>query len=350
MWCLQSIEKSLTVRTMAKLVGAIATSHGPLLSTPAKKWFVREAFDRTNPALWYRGEKYTFDELAAARAPGFASECTISSMTTHFDRCQKALDELAAAFADMHADLVIILGNDQDEVFHADLTPAFTIYTGSSIANVPMSTAERLQLEPGLEYALIGHTPEEGATYRGAPDAARHLVDACIEREFDVAVADSIRPSADGPQGIPHAYGFVYRRITRDAPPPSIPIFSNVGIPPNRPSAKRVHRFGKTLGEAIESLPGDARVVAIASGGMSHYVIDEDLDTRILEALLARDEDGLLAVPESFFEGNTSELKSWIALAGLIAGTDVRGSLIDYVPCYRSVAGTGNAMGFVVWR
>jgi hypothetical protein len=24
-------------------------------------------------------------------------------------------------------------------------------------------------------------------------------------------------------------------------------------------------------------------------------------------------------------------------------------NLVDYVPCYRSIAGTGNAMGFVHW-
>jgi hypothetical protein len=24
--------------------------------------------------------------------------------------------------------------------------------------------------------------------------------------------------------------------------------------------------------------------------------------------------------------------------------------LIDYVPCYRSIAGTGNAMGFAQWQ
>jgi 3-O-methylgallate 3,4-dioxygenase len=45
----------------------------------------------------------------------------------------------------------------------------------------------------------------------------------------------------------------------------------------------------------------------------------------------------------------TSELRSWI-----VAGTAARlaglaGELVDYQPCYRSEAGTGNAMGFVTW-
>ena len=30
--------------------------------------------------------------------------------------------------------------------------------------------------------------------------------------------------------------------------------------------------------------------------------------------------------------------------------TTVPAQVVDYVPCYRSLAGTGNAMGFVYWR
>jgi hypothetical protein len=43
------------------------------------------------------------------------------------------------------------------------------------------------------------------------------------------------------------------------------------------------------------------------------------------------------------------QLALWI-----VAGTAARlaglaGELVDYQPCYRSEAGTGNAMGFVTW-
>ena len=33
-----------------------------------------------------------------------------------------------------------------------------------------------------------------------------------------------------------------------------------------------------------------------------------------------------------------------------MADLDFDMQLIDYVPCYRSEAGTGNAMGFVCWQ
>ena len=50
------------------------------------------------------------------------------------------------------------------------------------------------------------------------------------------------------------------------------------------------------------------------------------------------------------FQDGTSELKNWVPLAGMMAELGLPPEVIDYVPSYRSEAGTGNAMGFVVWR
>jgi seryl-tRNA synthetase len=33
-----------------------------------------------------------------------------------------------------------------------------------------------------------------------------------------------------------------------------------------------------------------------------------------------------------------------------MSGTGLGLELVDYVPCYRSEAGTGNAMAFTAWR
>ena len=42
-------------------------------------------------------------------------------------------------------------------------------------------------------------------------------------------------------------------------------------------------------------------------------------------------------------------MRNWIALAGALDHTSLQMNLVDYVPCYRSAAGTGNAMGFAEW-
>jgi hypothetical protein len=100
---------------------------------------------------------------------------------------------------------------------------------------------------------------------------------------------------------------------------------------------------------AIGSWSSDKRVAVIASGGLSHFVIEEDLDQQVLAALQEGDSDRLLGLPVEHFESGTSEIRNWIALAGAMQDTRLRMELVDYVPCYRSIAGTGNAMAFAQW-
>jgi hypothetical protein len=87
----------------------------------------------------------------------------------------------------------------------------------------------------------------------------------------------------------------------------------------------------------------------IASGGLTHFVIDEDMDKAVLQAMDAGDERSLAAFPENYFQSGTAEIKNWLAVVGAMNAAGLRFHLIDYVPCYRSEAGTGNAMGFAYW-
>jgi hypothetical protein len=335
---------------MAQIVGAFASSHGPLLSTPPDQWYLRAEADLTNKQHWYRGKMYDFNGLVEARKPGFADQSTDAEKKKHYDACQRALDDLAKRFRATKPDVVIIFGNDQEEVFHEDLTGAFTVYRGAEIPNIPLAQEHRKTLPPGVEVALPGHTPEEGAVYKGAPDVAASIIDSLLESEFDVSVSERIRDDGNRSAGIPHAFGFMYRRIMEDAPPPSVPIFTNVGVPPNRPHLGRILKFGHAMAGAIAKLPKDLKVVLIASGGLTHFTIDEELDHKLLDAMKSRDEAAMLGIPESYFEGNTCEVKSWYVLSALMNDTGKQMNLIDYVPCYRSIAGTGNAMGFAYWQ
>jgi 3-O-methylgallate 3,4-dioxygenase len=45
-----------------------------------------------------------------------------------------------------------------------------------------------------------------------------------------------------------------------------------------------------------------------------------------------------------------SEIKNWVPVAGAMAALGLPMALVDHVPCYRSDAGAGNAMGFVYWE
>jgi hypothetical protein len=146
-----------------------------------------------------------------------------------------------------------------------------------------------------------------------------------------------------------HAYGFIYRRLLKDRPLPLLPVLVNTFYPPNQPSARRCFDLGRAIGRAISSWPGDARVAVIGSGGLSHFVIDEEFDHRILGAFQRDDVDAITGEDDALFRSGTSEIKNWIVARGALAGTGFRMTLLDYVPCYRSAAGTGNAMAFATW-
>jgi hypothetical protein len=313
-------------------------------------WHLRAAADRLEKSHWYRGQTYDFEGLVQVRQPGFGSVSTDAEKKRRYDLCQRALDDLAKRFRASRPDAVIIFGNDQEEVFHKQLIGAFTVYRGAEIPNVPLNDLQKAQLPPGLAIAEDGHTPPDGAVYKGAPDVADAIIGTLLDLEFDVAVSDRIPEQSGVQAGIPHAFGFMYRRIMEDAPPPSVPIFTNVGVAPNRPRLPRIVKFGHAMRQALDKLPADLRVVLIASGGLTHFTIDEELDRRVLGALAAADEQEMLAVPEAYLEGNTCEIKSWYALAAIMNDYGKDFKLIDYVPCYRSIAGTGNAMGFGYWE
>ena len=152
-----------------------------------------------------------------------------------------------------------------------------------------------------------------------------------------------------GRSGLPRAFGFLYRRILEDAPIPAVPIVLNTLYPPNRPRAARCVELGRAIARGIETFPDDVRVAVLASGGLSHYVIDEDFDREVIDAIESADLDRLGGLPEDRFLSGTSETKSWLVAAGALWGSGLHMRLVDYVPCYRSEAGTGGAMGFATW-
>jgi 3-O-methylgallate 3,4-dioxygenase len=91
-------------------------------------------------------------------------------------------------------------------------------------------------------------------------------------------------------------------------------------------------------------------VAIIASGGLTHFVIDEEVDRFILDAMQSNHIERLNQLDEQTFQAGTSETKNWIPVVGAMAELGFKMNLVDYVPCYRSPAGTGNAMGFAYWK
>jgi len=66
-------------------------------------------------------------------------------------------------------------------------------------------------------------------------------------------------------------------------------------------------------------------------------------------AQLGGDRAFLASLTDEVLRSGTSELRSWIVAGTAARQAGLAGELVDYQPCYRSEAGTGNAMGFVTW-
>ena len=109
-----------------------------------------------------------------------------------------------------------------------------------------------------------------------------------IDREFDIASSNGLPPG----QGEGHAHAFVRKRLMEDQTLPVVPVFLNTYYPPNQPTPRRCWKLGQAIRAAVESWPGDARIGIVGSGGLSHFVVDEELDRGIIDALRAQGRRG----------------------------------------------------------
>jgi OH-DDVA oxygenase/3-O-methylgallate 3,4-dioxygenase len=335
---------------VAKIVLGVGTSHGPLLSTPPDMWHLRAEWDRSQLHP-YQGRAYTYEELRAARrAEHLDAQITLEERRRRYDSCQAAIERLAQVWAEAKPDVAVIFGNDQMELFGNSLMPAFFVYAGETIENGPVSEERKAKMEPGIAVSLDGHKPQHRSVYPGLPELAQVVIRALMEDEFDVSISNKLPTGPRGSADIPHAFGFVYERIMKGKVVPNLPLFTNTFYPPNQPSAKRCFRFGETVAKAIASWGCDLRVAIFGSGGLSHFAVNETFDREVMAAVKGGDKAKLTSLPHELLQEGTSEIKNWIPLAAVMTQTRLAPIIIDYVPCYRSEAGTGNAMAFMYWQ
>jgi 3-O-methylgallate 3,4-dioxygenase len=309
-----------------------------MLSTPPEQWDARVPADR-QARHHFRGRTFTFDGLVALRAgENLASQITPQRWRERHAACQRAIARLADVFHSAKPDVAVIVGNDQMEVFSDKNLPAFAVFRGDTVENIPLTEAQLARLPAGIAIAEPGHMTPTRTAYRTLPELGEHIARTLIAEAFDVAVSKELPAGPLGSNSIPHAFGFIYRNVMRDAVIPHVPVMVNTFYPPNQPSAARCAGFGRALLRAIAGWQTDKTVALICSGGLSHF------------AIAARDVSRVVDLPETYFQAGSSEIKNWIPVIGAMAELGLAPNVVDYVPCYRSEAGTGNAMGFVYWQ
>jgi 3-O-methylgallate 3,4-dioxygenase len=163
-------------------------------------------------------------------------------------------------------------------------------------------------------------------------------------RNFDVtAVKELVGEQFEG-----HAYSFVHRRFMAKDIIPIVPVFLNTYYPPNQPSPKRCFELGLAIRDLVASFPQDIRVGILASGGLSHFLVNEDLDRKVIKSLQQRDFKALANLPTGLLHTGSSEIRNWICVAA--AAQDFKLDWISYIPAYRSRAMTGVGLCFAGWR
>jgi len=299
---------------MGRIIGGLATSHAPQLIMPALQW--AELPTRTKGPFHPK--------------PDIAAELTPQAKLAKQERCNQALAALRNQLYRWRPDALIVIGDDQHENILDDNQPPFLIYMADAA-------------DATLHFLYLGERAEDQKTrYPVAASLARSLVLGLMELGFDPAWSTATREET----GLGHAFGRALKFLMPDQGFPIVPLMVNTYYPP-APSARRCLQFGKAMRELIEALPGDARVALLASGGLSHFVIDEKFDADFIAALEQHDEGFLSSIPSSRLVAGTSEILTWVIAAGAMR---VGARMIDYVPCYRNESGVGCGMGFAVWE
>jgi hypothetical protein len=318
---------------MAEIVIGIGTSHSPQLSIRAKDWNHLLKKDETDPRLDYPG-------LLKRAKPGLEKELTPEKFLQRDEACLAAIKILGDALQKSKADVVVIFGDDQHEQFHDENMPTFAIYHGKSLPVVKDSG-----LRPsGWKDAERKGWAETATEYETAPDLANHLIGSLVDAEFDIARCNKLRPEI----GVGHAFSFLYRRVLPGSTLPMVPVMVNTYYPPNQPTPKRCYAFGQAVRKAVESWDSDKRVALMASGGLSHVVIDEEIDAMTIDGIKNKKPEKLFRLPRERLWGGTSEILNWVAVAGAMEDRQLK--YFEYVTTYRSPAATGCGMGFAYWQ
>ena len=317
---------------MAKIVIGIGTSHSPQLSVRASDWALLREKDEHDPRLDY-------PSLLKRAKPGLESELSPEKFRQRDEACQTAIKTLGDALTKSKADVVVVFGDDQQEQFHDDNMPTFSVYHGKSLPVVTHTGRNPAAWKNAEEHGWAETAPE----YETNSDLANHLIRSLVNDEFDIARCNKLRPEI----GVGHAFSFLYRRVLPGGNLPMVPVMVNTYYPPNQPTPKRCYAFGQAVRKAIESWASDKRVAVMASGGLSHVVIDEEIDQMTLDGLKNKKPELLWRLPRERLWGGTSEILNWVALAGVVETMEVK--FLEYVTTYRSPAATGCGMGFAYW-
>jgi protocatechuate 4,5-dioxygenase beta chain len=256
---------------MSRIVGGIGTSHIPAIG------------------------------LAMAR-----NQCAEPYWKPFFD----AYAPVRAWLQEVRPTVAVVIYNDHGLNFFLDKMPAFAVGAAAEYRNA----------DEGWGLPTL-------APFPGDPAFSWHLIESLAAADFDLTTCQEMKVD----HGFVVPMQLLYPGAER-SPIRTIPIHVNTVQHP-LPSPARCLRFGETLGRAIESWPGDERVIVLGTGGLSHQLdgqragfINKPFDLYCLEKIVHEPE--LLARYSirdlvEFAGTQGPELIQWLMMRGTL-GADVR--------------------------
>jgi hypothetical protein len=305
---------------LASIVAAALSSHAYTFEVP-EDWDARRERTRKN-----------FSRRYGREAPP-CPEVEHESLADDIVRFASIRDGLATVRAQLDAvapDVLIVIGDDQDENFLEANLPQLAIFTGP---------------------AFIAVEPKTGTSTRYQNDVAlaRHVLNFGVERGFDIASSAAF----PGERLISHAHREPITYLDSAERYRVLPVFIN-GIHVPAPTPARSYAFGQMLRDAIEHAPGDTRVALYASGGMSHYSagfpwdhysgsntigsVCADFDREVMDMIRSgQGEKTVELSSRDLLDNGDVEMRASIVLAGVMGNAKPR--FLNYEPFHRGIMG-----------
>ena len=343
---------------MAKVTGGFGSSHTPLMGYDAHGWMEHASNDFKNSELITvpDGKHVTYDELLAQADPNIAKQVNLETFARKVEAVQKGLDDLEKRFTETDIDAVVMFGDDQSEWFFEDNMPTINVYWGETVKVLPRQAR--------IDESFRTYLTEE-RDWPVDTELGLHVIESLMEQDFDIAQSryqkeayggsigpatwylDKKRSTEPRPFGIPHAYGLPIGRWFGGKTIPILPISINTCYPPNWISPRRAYALGQAVRKAVDSWGSDKKVAFACSGGLSHFVVDEELDRMALKGMETADSEILTSLPRHRLQSATTETLNWVATAGAMGGAPMQ--TITYQPAFRTPAGTGVGIAVGHW-
>jgi hypothetical protein len=306
---------------MARITIGGAQSRSPLQRTEPSAWSEWGERDKTSRNLFdLDGSSLTYDEVLSRADPSMKNEITPEKFEERYRATQQATKRIQAAFASANPSAVVMIGDDENEIFLDDATrPKLAVYRGRTLTWGPDKT----------EYPV-------------AVEFTDHIIAHLRNAGYSVKVLDTV------PEGrrTPHGFGQTWTDLLPEVRP-LVPIMVNVHSPVNQTDARWSYELGREVRKGIESWTGDREVAVTSNGGLSVGIVRSELDQQYLAAMRDRDVEKLASLPSKWIRGSQGEIYNWVGAAGALEGLNMQ--ILDYIPGYRSPAGTGCGMAFALW-